>query len=59
MGEPVEEVAVAGDEKGLVFGGFVLGVAVVEEGDGGSKGGGVAIDPALFVEGTGVGESSC
>ncbi len=92
--ELVEEVAVAGDEDGCVFGGlgggigeaggvldalahfvegvggevaglgeaflfvlgaFVLGIAVVEEVDGGGEGGGVFVDPAVVVEGVGVG----
>ena len=49
------EGAAFGEALFLVLGGFVLGVAVVEEGDGGGEGGGVFVDPAVVVERVGVG----
>ena len=49
------EVAAFGEAFLFVFGGFVLGVAAVEEVDAVSEGGGVFVDPAVVVEGVGVG----
>lgn len=49
------EVAALGEAFFLVLGGFVLGIAAVEEVDAGGEGGGVFADPAVVVEGVGVG----
>lgn len=49
------EVAALGEAFLFVLGGFVLGVAAVEQVDGGVEGGGVFIDPSVVVEGVGVG----
>ena len=43
------EVAALGEAFFLVLGGFVLGIAAVEEVDGGGEGGGVFVDPAVVI----------
>lgn len=43
------DVAAFGEAFLFVFGGLVLGIAAVEEIDGGGEGGGVFIDPAVVV----------
>ncbi len=48
------EVAGFGEAFFLVLGGFVLGIAAVEEVDGSAEGGGVFIEPAVVVEGVGM-----
>ena len=49
------EVTALGETFFLVLGGFVLGVAAVEEVDGGGEGGGVFTNPAVVIKGVGVG----
>jgi len=49
------EVAAFGEAFFVVLGGFVLGIAAVEEVDEGGEGAGVFIDPAVVVESVGVG----
>ena len=51
------EVARFGEAFFLVLGGFVFGIAAVEEVDGISEGGGVFIEPAVVVEGIGIEEA--